>query len=104
MAQKKKLFQNIQVIIRPAPKKLKIVFTVLVLLCVTALVALGVVYGQIVTRTRNLQEAAATLTAENADLVEKTDSLGTPGSVREIAREELGLADPDTVLIDPNSH
>ena len=40
---------------------------------------------------------------ENDDLQEKTDQLGTSSSIKEIAREELGLVDPDTILIEPNS-
>ena len=39
----------------------------------------------------------------NTELVEKTENLGSVQSVREIAQEELGLVDPNTVILDPQS-
>ena len=38
---------------------------------------------------------------ENADLQEKIDNIGSVQSIRQIAQDELGLTDPDTVLIRP---
>ena len=40
---------------------------------------------------------------ENAELREKIAELDTVQSVQDIAREELGMVDPDTVVIVPNS-
>lgn len=47
-----------------------------------------------------LQEQAAVLEEENLELRERIDDLGTADSIREIAREELGMVDADTVIID----
>ena len=41
--------------------------------------------------------------ARYAELAEKADDLGTGSSIRDIAREELGMVDPGTVIIDPKS-
>ena len=40
---------------------------------------------------------------ENAKLKEKTEAAGTLEGIKDIAREELGMVDPGTVIIDPNS-
>jgi len=103
MAERKNPFRNIRVILRPGTKKLKIVLVILILICTAALVALGTVRGRIEAQTQAALDQAAALEADNADLKEKTDQLGTSSSIKEIAREELGLVDPDTVLITPNS-
>ena len=103
MAERKNPFRNIRVILRPGTKKLKIALVLLILVCAAALVALGVVRGRIEARTQALLDQAAALEQDNADLKEKTDQLGTSSIIKEIAREELGLVDPDTVLITPNS-
>ena len=103
MAERSKPFQNIRFIVRPGPKKLKILFVALILACAVALVALGMVRGSIRQRTQEVLDQAAVLEHENAELAEKTDDLGTGGSSKDIAREELGMVDPGTVIIDPKS-
>ena len=40
---------------------------------------------------------------ENEDLEQKIDALGTLEGVEQIARDELGLEDPDTVILVPES-
>ena len=103
MAERSRPFQNIRFIVRPGPKKLKILFVALILACTVALVALSMVRGGIRQRTQEALDQAAALEHENAELAEKADDLGTGSSIRDIAREELGMVDPGTVIIDPNS-
>ena len=103
MAERKNPFRNIRVILRPGTKKLKLALVLLLLVCTAALVALGIVRSRIEAQTQSLLDQAAALEEDNADLKEKTEDLGTSSSIKEIAREELGLVDPDTVLITPNS-
>ena len=50
-------------------------------------------------RLEALQQQAAQLTAENQQIREDIDSLGSADSIRRIATEELGLVDPGTVVI-----
>lgn len=52
-------------------------------------------------RTAELTEQAAQLEQENEQLEENIDALGSADSVQQIAKDELGLVDPDTVVIDP---
>ena len=47
------------------------------------------------------QEQAAAMEGENTDLREKIENVGSVQGIRQIAQDELGLADPDTVLIHP---
>ena len=103
MAERKNPFRNIRVILRPGTKKLKIVLVILILICTAALVALGTVRGRIEAQTQAALDQAAALERENEELADKQDQLGSSNSIKDIAREELGLADPDTVIIEPNS-
>lgn len=91
-----------KVVFRPAPALLKIAVCLLILFSMLALVALRWVHNGIQDQTRALAEEAAAAEATNADLQEKIADLGSVQSVEDIAREELGLVDPDTVLVDPN--
>ncbi len=52
-------------------------------------------------RTAELTDQAAQLEQENDQLEENIDALGSADSVQQIAQDELGLVDPDTVVIDP---
>lgn len=40
---------------------------------------------------------------ENAKLEQNIDSLGTLDGVIQIAKDELGLEDPDTIILEPES-
>ena len=103
MAERANPFRNIQFIVRPGPKKLKIALFALILACTAALIALGVIQGRIHQQTQQALDQAAALEQENAELTEKKENLGTGSSIKDIAREELGLVDPDAIIIDPNS-
>lgn len=103
MAERVSPFRNIRFIVRPGPRKLKIIFTGLILACVAALIALGVVRSRIQQQTQAALDQAAVLEQENEELAEKKENLGSSSSIKEIAKEELDLVDPDTIIIDPNS-
>jgi len=103
MAEKKNPLRNAKVVIRQSPAALKIVLIVLILFSMVTLAALRWVHTGILEETENLREEASALEHANDRLEEKTDELGTVKSVEDIAREELGLVDPDTVIIDPQS-
>ena len=48
-----------------------------------------------------LMEEADRLEQENKHLVQYIDELGTVQGIERIAEDELGLVDPDTVIIEP---
>lgn len=103
MSERTNPFRNIRFIVRPGPRKLKLVFLALILACTAALVALGVVRGQIRAQTQQALDRGTELAHENAELTEKQADPGSSRNIREFAREVLGLVDPGTVLMEPNS-
>ena len=103
MEKKKDPLRSAKVEIRPAPAALKIVLIVLILFSTAALIALRWVHNGILEETENLRDEAAGLEYANTELQEKTEALGSVQSVKDIAREELGLEDPSVVVIDPQS-
>ena len=92
-----------KLVFRPAPALLKIAAILLILFSMAALLALRWVHEGILAETEKLTQEAAAIEYENADLQEQIDNVDSVQSVQGIAREELDLVDPDTVLIDPNS-
>ena len=103
MAERKNPFRNIRFIVRPGPRKLKIVLVALILACTAALITVGVIRGRIQQQTQAVLDQAAALEQENADLVEKKENVGSGSSIRDIAKEELDMVDPNTIIIEPNS-
>ena len=103
MAEKKNPLKNAKVVIRQSPAALKIVLIVLILFSIITLGALRWVHLGILEETENLRDEASALEHANQELKEKTDELGSVKSIEDIAKEELGLVDPDTVIIDPQS-
>lgn len=88
-------------VMRSGSTALKIVMVVLIVFSMAALTALAWVRGSIRSQVEDLRQEAAALEQENRELQEKIDALGSVQSVQDIAQEELGLVNPDTVLIQP---
>ena len=101
MAEKKNPLKNVKIAVRPSPAALKIVLIVLILLSMAALFALRWVHTGILAETENLKAKASALEEANADLQQKTAEIGSVQSVQDIAKEELGLVDPNTVILNP---
>jgi len=101
MTQKNTPPKNVKVEVRPASNILKIILTVLILFSIVALIALRWVHNGILTQINDLKQEASGLEHANAVLDQKTQDLGSVQSIEDIAKEELGLVDPDTILIDP---
>ena len=103
MAEKKNPLKNAKVVVRHSPAALKVALIVLIVFSIIALVALRWVHNGILAETENLRREASALEHDNQELEEKTQELGSVKSVQEIAQEELGLVDPNTIIIDPKS-
>lgn len=93
--------EKFKIRLRTAPVTLKAALVALIVLSMGALLALQWVHSGIRAETQLKREQAAAMEGANADLQEKIDSIGSVQSIRQIAQDELGLADPDTVLIHP---
>ena len=101
MAKKSTPQKNVKVEVRPASNILKIILILLILFSIVALISLRWVHNGILTQIDELKEEASGLEYANAELDQKTEALGSVQSIQDIAQEELGLVDPDTILIDP---
>ena len=93
--------KNVKVEVRPASNILKIILILLILFSIVALIALRWVHNGILTQIDELKDEASGLEYANEELDRKTEELGSVQSIQDIAKEELGLVDPDTILIDP---
>lgn len=103
MAKRKNPLKNAKIVVRQSPASLKIILIVLILFGMVTLAALRWVHTGILEETENLRQEASGLEYANSQLEQKTNELGSVKSLEDIAREELGLVDPDTVIIDPQS-
>ena len=103
MEARKKTAGKVQVVIRPSSPLLKIVLIILIVFSMAALISLGWVRQSIQNKTEAMRQEAYNLELENAELEKKITELDTVQSVQDIAREELDMVDPNTVVIAPNS-
>ena len=101
MAEKHTPQKQVKVEVRPASNILKIILIVLILFSIVALISLRWVHSGILTEIDALKDEASGLEYANEVLEQKTEELGSVQSIQDIAKEELGLVDPDTILIDP---
>ena len=101
MEKEKNLFQKLQVVIHPSSRSLKIAIIVLIVFSMIALTALSWVKTSIRSRTEDMRQEAAALEDENAALAERLENPDALDNILQLARDLLGLADPDTILIEP---
>ena len=94
-------FSRIRLVYKRSSTVLKVMVLCAIVVSVVTLSVLGGFIAEQQARTEALREQAARLEQENQDLEDKIDNLGSVDSVEDIAKEELGLVDPDTVIIDP---
>ena len=74
-----------------------------VALCAAAILALGAAIHNYQAQIQALKDQAAQLEAENAELLEDIDQVDSIHGIVEIAKEELGLVEPDAVFYQPES-
>ena len=100
MVQFKNPFQNIKIVYRRSMPLTKVVVIAAIVLSMAALITLRWTLNDIQKQTQDMKAEAARLEQENAELEDKIDQLGSVQSAMDIAQEELGLVDPDTVVIE----
>lgn len=93
--------KNIQPVYRRSSNALKIFVTVIILFGIVGLFVLRVSIGTLEAQNALLENQAAQLEQENAALQENIGNLDTVQGVEQVAGDELGLVNPDTVLIQP---
>ncbi len=87
--------------VRPASKVLKIALAALIVCSTLALVALRWVHNGLLDQTQNLKEEAAAIEQDNRELEERFEDPDSIENIQNIAKEELGLVEPGTVILEP---
>ena len=78
----------------------KVVIAAAVVLSSITLLSLRLVQWEAEEKLADLRQQAAALEQSNNELRQDIDELGTADSIRDIAQEELGLVDPDTIIFE----
>ncbi len=101
MAANNNPFRRIRLVYRRSSTLLKCVVLAAILLSTAAMVTLRFTIRQFQDRQQQLALQAAQLEQENRTLTKNIAELGTVESIKRIAREELGLVDPDSQFFVP---
>lgn len=88
--------------VRHTHPALKIALAVLIVFSTAALAALGWFHTAIQNQTQALKDEAAAIEYANDNLTQRIQNPDSVENVRGVARDELGLIDPGTVIIQPN--
>ena len=95
-------FHRIRLVYRRSPLLLKILVLVTILASTAALLALRASMKGYQDQRQVLYNQAVSLQQENADLTDKLENMDSVEGIQDIAEEELGLVDPDTVIFIPD--
>lgn len=95
----KLFFQKYKLVRQRTSPLLKAAVIAAIALCTVTLLALRLSMDEKQTELTLLQEQTAALAQENEELRDRIAALGTAESYRQIAAEELGLVDPETIVI-----
>lgn len=94
------LLRGYRLVYQPTSPLLKTVVSATIALCTVTLFALRFTQWEHLDQLALLTQQAAALEQENAELRSRIDNLGTVDSIRQIAAEELGLVDPETIVFE----
>ena len=78
----------------------KLTALLLISLCTAALLGSHVLISRLKEENRNLQQQALELEERNKELQGYIDNQGTDEGVKDVAKDELGMVDPDTIIYD----
>ena len=93
--------RRVKIVVRKSRPVTKVVALCAVVLSTVALLTLQSTILASREKTAELMEEAGKLEQQNQNLEQRIDGLDTEEGIRDIAEQELGLVDPDTVIIVP---
>ena len=93
--------RRVKLVVRKSRPVTKVVALCAVVLSTVALLTLQSAILSSREHTAALTDQASKLEQQNQDLEQRIDGLDTEEGIRDIAENELGLVDPDTVIIVP---
>lgn len=94
---------KVRIVFRRGSLALKLAVLAVVTLSLFTLLVVWVYKQQAEKDYEDLRDQAIVLEQENSRLQEAIDMLGSIKSVAQIAKEKLGLVDPDTIIIEPEN-
>ena len=100
MLKPKNFFSHWNLQIRPTCLLAKVVVTSAIVVCTVTLIALHITLWNAKNELGELNQQAAEVQRQNQLLTEKVEGLGSVDSYLQIAAQELGLIDPDTIIIE----
>ncbi len=101
MAKRGNPLRHIKLVYTRTPRLTKMVVLLTVVLSTVTLLAMR---GQLLKAQADIdatRQQVQQLEQDKQDLQDRIDALGTPDSVDQIAKEELDLVDPDSVIFQP---
>ena len=97
----KKRFRPIRVVFQRSSTTLKILLIAALLVSTVTLLALRGALLAEKQKTEQLRQQAIALEQDNEKMTRRNATLGSVESVAELAKELLGLVDPDTIIFEP---
>ena len=101
MAEIKTPFRDIKIVLCRTKPLTKVVVIAAIVLSMTAMITLRLAQNDIEAQTEQARAEAAQLEYENQQLEQKKEQVGSVQSDMDIAQNELGLVDPDTIFFEP---
>lgn len=100
MTDSRENLRKVRLVFGKASPLLKAAISAAIALSTVTLITLRLTQWDTRDKAQQLREQAAALEQENIRLQEQIDDLGTVDSIRRIAAQELGLVDPNAIIID----
>lgn len=100
MTDSRENLRKVRLVFGKASPLLKAAISAAIALSTVTLITLRLTQWDTWDKAQQLHEQAAALEQENIRLQEQIDDLGTVDSIRRIAAQELGLVDPNAIIID----
>ena len=97
------MLKNVRLVRRRSNKMTKVAVCLAIALSTVTLLVLRSATLDAQAQADALKQQAQQLEQENSKLEDKIGNLGSIEGVEEIAKDELGLVDPDTVVIEPEN-
>ena len=97
----KNYLSRVRLVYRPSQTATKVMLILALVLSTGALITLRVSTDTVKKENDALYAQAAALSESNEELREDIEKLGSVDSAMDIAREELGLVQPDVIIYEP---
>lgn len=85
---------------QPPQVWVKLTVLLVIVICTIALLGCHVFIAKLKEENRYLQQQAMELEEENKNLQSYIDNQGTDEGVKDVAKDQLGMVDPDTIIYD----